>query len=598
MAGGSAYAAQMREDTRETSPGTPGNGPALGPTWLQGTVLRLTEGRTSPSARRLRGGVERRLVSRARLADGDQGDVELSRRLGEQLRRPQDAVAWAEILTDAGHPLAGDAVATRFGVVPRLQAERRRALQADLRDRGYLTRSLVYTESLASEGQKADQKALKRRRAERDLLSGAVRPELDPVDVDPVPGRILHVVSESVPQRQNGYTIRTHYTLLAQVAAGLQPHVTTPRGGEVGTVQTDLVDGIPHHRLGLPAPGQEPMTKRLQRVARQLLTVVRDVRPAVLHVHSNFFNALPAEAVGRATGIPVVYEVRGFWELTWLSRTAEDYGWTDYPALVEAFGEPESYAWRRDREADVRAEASHVVTLARTMLPRIEEAGLPSADVTLVPNAVDEAAIKAGDKDPALLEELGIAADETVIGYISSLVAYEGIDVLIEAFASLRDGHPGPVRLVVVGDGVERERLEKLAESLGSTGITFTGQVPHDDVDRYYALIDVFVVPRRPDEVCHLVTPLKPFEAFASGTTLVMSDVAALREIATDSGAAELFEAGNAESLAKVLTQLVDSPDTRADLARRGLEWVREQRTWTANAEVYRQVYGRLGALA
>jgi hypothetical protein len=61
-------------------------------------------------------------------------------------------------------------------------------------------------------------------------------------------------------------------------------------------------------------------------------------------------------------------------------------------------------------------------------------------------------------------------------------------------------------------------------------------------------LIDVFVVPRKPVEVCHLVTPLKPFEAFSTGRTVVLSDVRALARVARDSGAAELFSAGDAES--------------------------------------------------
>jgi glycosyltransferase involved in cell wall biosynthesis len=112
----------------------------------------------------------------------------------------------------------------------------------------------------------------------------------------------------------------------------------------------------------------------------------------------------------------------------------------------------------------------------------------------------------------------------------------------------------------------------------------------------YYSLIDIFVVPRKPVEVCHLVTPLKPFEALATGRTLVMSNVRALAALADECQAAELFEAGSSDSLAKTLTALLEDGDRRRRLAAAGADWVRAHRTWAANAEAYKRIYAELGA--
>ena len=136
-----------------------------------------------------------------------------------------------------------------------------------------------------------------------------------------------------------------------------------------------------------------------------------------------------------------------------------------------------------------------------------------------------------------------------------------------------------------------------LAQDCGLSDAIFTGRVPHEDVQAYYSLIDLFVVPRRPVSVCHLVTPLKPFEALACGRTLVLSDVDALREIARDSGSAALFTAGDPESLATVLRELIDDPQERARLAASGADWVRGARTWDGNADSYLAVYEALGAV-
>src|SRR5699024_11010825 len=107
------------------------------------------------------------------------------------------------------------------------------------------------------------------------------------------------------------------------------------------------------------------------------------------------------------------------------------------------------------------------------------------------------------------------------------------------------------------------------AEAGGAENIVFTGRVPHEDVLRYYGLIDVFVVPRKKSTVTDLVTPLKPFEAFSTGRAVVLSDVTALREIAEQSRAAEIFRAGSSDDLARVLISLINDVDRRRFLGDR-----------------------------
>jgi glycosyltransferase involved in cell wall biosynthesis len=532
------------------------------------------------------------------LTQGDRVDSRVLERLVEVPLGPTEAATLVGILVDSGHPLAADELAQRFGIVQELRMRHWRALARELRSRGYLARAVAYTELVAAEGGPGDAFNLRMQRGDIDVLSGRFTPTVGPVAIDPVPGRVLHVVGYAIPQRQTGYTIRTNYTVRAQRGAGLDPHVVTQFGlGDVTQTLTEYVDGTPHHLLGKPDGQPLPLDQRLQRHTEELLSLVTRVRPSVLHAHSDFLNAITAQTVGSATGIPVVYESRGFWEESWLSRTADRFGWSDDAELSAYFGEPDVYAWRRDREAAARAAADHVVTLARVMRPRILSSGTDEARLSLAPNAVDSASFAQSGKDEALLARLGLDGDEVVIGYVSSLVEYEGIDTLIRAFATVRDEHEQPVRLLIVGEGQERTNLERVAEAVGSDAITFTGQVPHEDVELYYGVIDVFVVPRKPSDVCHLVTPLKPFEAMAAGKALVMSDVDALREIAEDSDAGVLFEAGSEKSLADVLARLVEDPGARLDLARRGRSWVAAHRTWEANAEVYAGIYAGLGAL-
>ena len=144
---------------------------------------------------------------------------------------------------------------------------------------------------------------------------------------DRVPGRVLHLVSDALPTTSAGYTIRTHEIVLAQKAVGLEPHVATRCGFPVTQGRIDgrrlvTVDGVPYHRL-LPwlLPGHGDADPRLAALGEKLADrLTQEIQPAVLHAASNFANARLALALGQRHGLPVVYEVRGFWEDTWLSR--------------------------------------------------------------------------------------------------------------------------------------------------------------------------------------------------------------------------------------------------------------------------------------
>jgi glycosyltransferase involved in cell wall biosynthesis len=306
------------------------------------------------------------------------------------------------------------------------------------------------------------------------------------------------------------------------------------------------------------------------------------LRPAVLHAASNYANAVIALALRDATGLPVVYEVRGFWEDTWLSRhTASDLTLSD------------RYVRTRALETHCMTAADVVVTLGEAMRQEIIERGVPARNVVIVPNAVSESFLRPLPADGGRLRaSLGIQPGEHVVGLVSSLVAHEGIGTLLEAVKLLGD-RGVRARALIVGDGPERTALQRQAADLGLDAI-FTGRVPSSKVRDYHAVLDVFVVPRTPDRVCQLVTPLKPVEAMASGLPVVVSSVRALAEIVRDGETGLLFPPLAAGALAEQLKQLIDNPELRRKLGAGAREWVARDRTWAHNAARYREIYGAL----
>ncbi|MFD3799876.1 heparinase II/III family protein [Kocuria palustris] len=481
----------------------------------------------------------------------------------------------------------------------RLDLRRRRQLFRDLYQRGYYSSALEVIRGIAAAtGREKDQHTADVRASELMLLRGELRPvcESPANGFVPVTGRILHVVGKALPETQTGYTLRTHYLAQAQVEKGYDVHVMRQAGASAEALDEASAerDGVTYHLPSGPTRGTVTWDEWLQTNVDALRQVVETARPSILHCHSDYINQLIARPVADAFGLPLVYESRGFWEESWLSRVETEVG-RSLDADNERYGYPDAYTLRHDRENQARADSDHVTTLAEVMREHILERGEDPERISVTPNGVLPSDFPVVASDEELRAELGFPADVPVIGYITSVVEYEGIDTLVSAFAKMI--HAGrEARLLLVGDGPVRRHLETLAENLGVAELCcFSGRIPHDQVLKYYSLIDVFVVPRKNRAVCRLVTPLKPFEAFSTGRAVVVSDVEALREIADQSQAAEVFRADDPESLAQVLEALIDDPERRAELAARGAAWARAERSWESIAARYDKPYQNLG---
>ncbi|USQ80322.1 glycosyltransferase family 4 protein [Ornithinimicrobium faecis] len=421
-------------------------------------------------------------------------------------------------------------------------------------------------------------------------------PTIDPevlADLSPRPsdrkrtGTILHLLKIGMPQRQSGYSMRSMYTLIGQARAGLDPVAVTaldfPRNiGVQDAPEVDEVGGVRYvHLLRDPIPERETSEDYLGAYATALVPVVVAEDPDLIHVHSGNRGteaALVALAVGRALGIPVVYEVRGFFEALWTKDTA----WGERAEL---------YDRRIAASVWAQQEAASVITLSESMKSDIVGRGIDPDHVHVVPNGVDPTSFVPRERDRELTERLGLT-DRFVFGYVSNLDHHrEGQELLIDAALELRR-RGVPATALIVGEGSRREVLEQHARDVDAgDAVLFTGRIPHDEVGDYYAQLDVFVVPRIDERAARLVTPLKPYEAMALGIPLVVSDLPALQEITGDGQRGETFRTGDALSLADVLEQLARDPARREELAAGARQWVLDHRSWSHNEARYAAVY-------
>lgn len=458
-------------------------------------------------------------------------------------------------------------------------------------------------ESLDAAGRGGTPQA-RRLRSELELLEDGHRlhaPCLGNQDLSPQgePLRVLHLITNSLPHTQSGYALRTHNILTALAAQGIESLALTRTGypvmvGKPLCEDEDVIDGIRYRRT-LPATLGVTPEERLDQEVAEALRLVAAFRPHVLHATTDYRNALVAQAVSAATGIPWIFEVRGLMEQTWIAshRSEETRAVAARSEKVRRIAEA---------EASLAREAGAIVTLSRTMADVLVERGVPAEKITLVPNGVDETLLEE-DLSPAAARA-GLRSDIPVealaIGAVSALVDYEGFDVLLCAAAAIihDDAVPGAVRdrlhVVLVGDGVSAPALRELGAELGiADRLHMPGRVPASQARAWVQALDVVVVPRKDLEVTRTVTPQKPAEALALGRPVVVSDLPALRETVQDQRGepiGELATADSAAALASSISALITDAERRAELSRRGRAEAAE-RIWPAMMRRYDRAY-------
>jgi glycosyltransferase involved in cell wall biosynthesis len=219
--------------------------------------------------------------------------------------------------------------------------------------------------------------------------------------------------------------------------------------------------------------------------------------------------------------------------------------------------------------------------------------GVPAERTFRAPNCVDTRVFHPIPPDADLLRQHGLAG-HLVFGYVGFFFAYEGVDVLLRAFAHIAAALPRS-RLLLVGRGEEETALRALAADLGvESRVVFAGAVPHEDVRRWYSVCDVLVYPRRDSKLTALVTPLKPLEAMAMAKPMVAAAVGGLQELIRDGDTGLLCQPEDPAALAAALADLAAAPRRRDAIGASARRFVCEERDWTHLAPLYESVYRRL----
>jgi len=400
---------------------------------------------------------------------------------------------------------------------------------------------------------------------------------------------ILYLLHSTLPYHSGGYATRAHglmegvnslndFTMIG-VSRLSYPKDILKLPSFLGIDDNEEIGKIRYTRLKSNVNfSNSSYIQYIERYAQEVCRVASKESPLLIHAASNFYNALAAIQAARVLGLKSIYEIRGLWEITRVSRE-------------QKFQHTELYSLNMKLEVEAAKSADVVLSITEALKTEMVKHGVDADKIRVLPNGVDTDRFIPLDKDEDLVDMLNVK-DRVVIGYIGSIVHYEGLDYLVRAFKLLVDSGIKNSTVLIVGDGVALDGLKELVAQLSlDEYFIFTGRVAHDEVERYYSIVDIAPFPRKSLLVTEMVSPLKPFEAMSMAKAVISSDVAALAEIVKSGHNGIVFKKDSVEDLSIKLKTLIEDEELRSSLGREAREWVKKERDWRVIAKKLNKIY-------
>jgi len=378
---------------------------------------------------------------------------------------------------------------------------------------------------------------------------------------------LLYVAASSLPYHISGYTIRTQSLLKAIQKTGLIVSVQTRPGypwdrpdclAQALNEKTDVA-GVTYSHKHNPTRYRPMLVFALQG-ATVIEDAARKCKASIIHSASNYANALPSLIAARRLDIPFHYEMRGVWELTRIARQPN-------------FKNSSAYRLGIKLEAFVARHADCIYVISDALGIFIQkEWGIEANKIKLLPNCINTDEIIS----PNIVDDI----EPKTIVYAGSLIAYEGLDTLLDSLAILK--HQGKdIKLQIVGDGEERFNLESKTHTLGlQDSVKFLGRLSQDKVKTIISRCALVCIPRKSYKVCKIVPPFKLVESMSLGKAVIVPDLKVFKDELKEEGLAIFFTADSAEDLARVINNGLENMPKLRSIGKRAQQYVIQNRNW------------------
>jgi glycosyltransferase involved in cell wall biosynthesis len=332
----------------------------------------------------------------------------------------------------------------------------------------------------------------------------------------------------------------------------------------------ERLDDVPVTRTWLvPGAGRSPflrLANYLSFTATGMVAAAAARRPDVLFVESQPLTlGWVGVALKRLRGVPYIYNVPDL-----QVDVARELGFISDDRLLSVAAAMEDLFLR---------ESWKVATVTEGFIDHFVGRGIPREQVTFLPNGADADFLRPLPADPALVERWGLSG-KVVFAYVGTHAIYHGLDTLVRAAAILRQRDPR-IHVLFIGDGPEREPLQRLAADLGLTNVTF-GSSPYEEMARLYSLAYASVATLRDMPVAEGMRLSKVFPALACGVPVVYAGRGEAAAMLHREECGVVVPPEDPAALASAMEGLAADPAARRALGERGRQLIEREYSWAA----------------
>jgi glycosyltransferase involved in cell wall biosynthesis len=207
----------------------------------------------------------------------------------------------------------------------------------------------------------------------------------------------------------------------------------------------------------------------------------------------------------------------------------------------------------------------HFICISETARKNLEYEGVDPLKIDVIYNSIDLSFFSPGEKDIELMNKLNISKNDYIIIFVGKLVSWKNPFTLLYASKILvQKGLP--IKLIFIGQGAQKSNLWKTAELLELTNnIIFLNFIENTELNKYYRLADVFVMPSMTTIVWEDQFPFAVIEAMASGLPVIVTESGGMPELVGSVG--RIYPQGNYRKLAGYLYEILTDKKLRIEMA-------------------------------
>jgi len=315
--------------------------------------------------------------------------------------------------------------------------------------------------------------------------------------------------------------------------------------------QQEVVEGVRVIRVGTYITANEGLLKRTLDYMSFMVSsfvaslFVRKV-DVVIGTSPQFFTVCAAYMVGLVKRVPWVFELRDIWP-----ESIRAVGAVNSSRILNALERLEMFLYRK---------ATVIISVTNSFRDTLIQRGVDGAKIHVVTNGVDTSRFIVRDKDPELVSRYQLSG-KFVAGYIGTHGMAHALDTLLDAAVILKNSTDDQFRLILLGDGANKESLFQRAKLEGLDNVIFVNSVSKDEVVHYWSLLDVSIIHLKKTDLFKTVIPSKLFECMGMGIPVLHGVQGESAEIVTRNNVGLLFDPENAVSLVEGLKRLVADDD-------------------------------------